>query len=468
MKLFIIILTLVVLATITGVAYKISHNPATAPATTSAEHPATATPATAAVPASQTIQKEPATPRALFKEPVEPHVFELASAALTTWRDHAAAKPTLVLFSTHPFLGPLRSENKASIRKSVLTTPAVELIRASRLQTANPVFISPQAVSVAIEAGLIGELVFVQPTTQKASAASLSAFQQNAFASGFLTEKEALGLRLTNGVIHGTVRGIPFRCVHPDSLPAISQPVIVHIDLSYFMDIFVNDVKTPVYNLLYQTARNIRDAGWPAVAITLSYSNQEAEFSLDTRFLISNLATILVNPTLLDGGTPPSWQLRSDARLARAMFNATIADDLTTRAVEVSPDDADALYALSQLKLAQRQIDEAFTLLDHAVKLDPGYALAYLQLAETAVDLGQWDKAEALFGKARQHLSDNPFIDISLAELLIRRTRGKEARALLAPLQQQHWSTLFHAKVPDLLREMLVMADAQIAPAKKP
>lgn len=395
---------------------------------------------------------------ALFKEPIEPAVFELSVGALAAWRNFAEQKPTLVLFSTHPFLNPLPPGEGEAIRNFVHTAPAAELVRRGRFNVPDPAFLPPQAVSAAIEAGLLGELIFVLPTTKTVDKFALADFQQRAFAAGFLSEPEALDLKSKAGVISGKVRGIPFRCVHPNALPKLDRPVIVHIDLGYFKDLYVNDVKTPVYNLLYQTARSIRDTAWPALAVTLSYSNQEAEFSLATRFMISNLATILQHPELLEGGTPPSWKLLADARFAAAMFAETTAQELITRAAEVAPDDPDALYTLSQQLFQQLQPAEAFATLDRAVAIDPGYALAYLELAETGAEQGRWEKTEEMLAKARLIFPNNPFIAISQADLLIRRQRGQEAVPLLNELQQLPWSPVYHPNVPDLLRQMLAAA----------
>lgn len=405
-------------------------------------------------------------PLALFKNPVEPAVFELSTGALVIWRNFAKQKPTLVLFSTHPFLDPLHPGEGETIRNFVRTAPAAELVRRGRINVPDPAFTPPQTVSAAIEAGLLGELIFVQPTTKTVDKVALTDFQQRSFASGFLTEPEALGLKLKDGVISGTVRGIPFRTVHPDALPKLDRPVIVHIDLGYFKDLYVNDVKTPVYNLLYQTARAIRDAAWPALAATLSYSNQEAEFSLETRFMISNLATLLLQPELLNGGTPPSWKLRADARFAAAMFAESTAQELTAQAARIASDDPDALYALSQLKFVEQRAAEAFALLDQAVALDPGYALAYLELAESGDVQGQWDKAEDLLAKAASIFPNNPFIRIRQADLLIRRGRGTEARVLLTELQQLPWSTTYYPGIPGLLREMNAAAAPPVSSAQ--
>jgi hypothetical protein len=394
----------------------------------------------------------------LFKKPVTPAVFELPSGALIVWREFAKRKPALLLFSTHPLLAPLSEGDRKGLKKLLTSGSARDIVRRGQIQSADPAFASAQTVSAAIDAGLIGELIFVQPTRRKRADVSLQDFQQRAYNAGFLSAAETSALTLQDGVISGKVRGLPFRVVHLDALPRIDRPVIVHVDLGYFKDLYVNEIKTPVYDLLSQTATAIRDAGYPALAVTLSYSNKEVEFSLESRFMISNLADLLYHPAMLGGITPPSWVLRARAMFAGAMFAESSAQDLIAQAAQLNPDDPDALYAQAQQLFLQKQSVAAFSLLDQAVALDRGYALAYLELAETGVELGQWEKAVEILDKAANAFPDDPFIRISQADLLIQHGRGQEALPLLTALQQLPWSEIHHPGVSALLKEMAVAA----------
>ncbi|OGR36091.1 MAG: hypothetical protein A2091_10755 [Desulfuromonadales bacterium GWD2_61_12] len=319
---------------------------------------------------------------------------------------------------------------------------------------ANPAFLPPQTLSLAIAAGLFSEIVYVMPTTQKISEFSLVDFQKRSVTYGFFTESEAAALTLQNGVIGGTLRGIPFRCVHPDALPKISAPTILHVDLGYFNDMFVNEVKTPSYGLLHNLMTSVRNQEYPVLAATLSYSNQEAGFSLDSRFMISNIAEVLRNPALLSGNTPPSWTLRADALYASTMFSKSKAEELTERAAKESPDDPAALHALALLLFRRNQPDQAFVVLDRAVALDKGYALEYSELAERGKELGQWAKSIELLQKATECFPENDFVKIRLVDALIQRGRVKEARPILSELLKRPWSDTYHKGVPELLNGM--------------
>lgn len=408
------------------------------------QHPATTRPSTSAV--NTTL---------IFKEPTQPSSYELPSGALATWRDFAAVKPVLLLFSAHPFLDPLRPGTNEELRQLVLNGTPAEIDRRGRLLNANPAFLPPQTLSVAIAADLFSEIVYVMPTTGKIEDFPVQNIRKRMIAHGFMTEKEAAALILKDGVISGTLRGLPFRCVHPDALPAIDRPVVLHVDLGYFKDLYVNEVRTPVYGLIYQFATTVRDRGYTVLAVTLSYSNQEAGFSLESRFMISNLADVLRRPTLLEGNTPPSWELRSSALYASTMFAESRANELIEQAAKTSPEDPAALHALALLQFRQNQPDQAFVTLDRAVALDRGYALEYSELAARGLELGQWTKAIELLRKSAEHFPENDIVRIRLADTLIQRGRVKEARPVLADLMKRHWSPIYHPGVSDLLKEMM-------------
>ena len=329
-----------------------------------------------------------------------------------------------------------------------------------RNTAADTLFVSPQTVSAAIAAGLIGELDYVIPSRKPLEDFSLEGFRQRALAAGFLTPAEADGLTLKDGVISGEVRGIPLRCFHPDAKLDIGRPALVHIDLGYFKDLYVNEVKTPVYGLLSDTVLMLQKIALPVYAVTLSYSNQEALFSLDTRFTISNLADVIRDPQLFQGGTPASWSLRAKALYASAMFAETTARELLAKAVQSNPDDPAALYAQSQEMFAQKQPAKGFQLLDRATAIDPGYAYSYYELAQSGIALGDFQKSLKLLKKAAGFFPDNPFIRLQEADLLIQAGQGQEALDLLRELKRLPWSERTHPGVVAHLDEMIEAARA--------
>ncbi len=407
-------------------------------------------------------QSSSSAPKIVFRDPIEPAVYELPSQALATWREHASTRPTLLLFANHPLLSQVSGERRQLIARLLKTGSAAEIVHRARLLCSDPAILPPEAVSVAIDYALFSEIIVVLPNSSPPEEINLDRSRALLFQAGFLTESEALGLSLNNGSIIGTVRGMPFQIPHPDLLPDLDRPIVLHVDLGYFRDSYKDEIKTPSYDLLYTLASSLRDSRYKVLATTLSYSNQEVDFSLESRFMIRDLATLLRQPQLLDGGTPASWTLRAGALYANAMFSNERGRDLTEQAVQATPDDAAAHYARALDLFGQRLADQGFAALDRAVALDRGYALEYLTLAERGLEMQNRDKAIELLRNAVAALPEDPFIRLRLADLLIQTGRGKEARPILQYLRRLNWSEEIYPHIPKLLAEMQdVAANAQ-------
>lgn len=70
------------------------------------------------------------------------------------------------------------------------------------------------------------------------------------------------------------------------------------------------------------------------------------------------------------------------------------------RAVELAPDDGDALYMLGLARASQGDLDQAVELTRKALKLDPRNAYVYRALAAYLMPLGRLDEAEQAVAKA--------------------------------------------------------------------
>lgn len=389
-----------------------------------------------------------------FQEPMEPVLFELPAQALATWRDYAKYRPVLVLFSAHPLLNPIPDSRRDVIHKLLKEGPKEEIVRRATVQSADTAVLNPETLSAAIANGLFSEIVLVLPNKKKAEDVSLAGAREQMVKSGFLSEAEASELILENGTISGKVRGIPLRIPYPGSLPQTNKPIILHIDLGFFSGMYINEIKTPSYELLYNLANNIKVAAYPALATTLSFSNQEEGLSLESRFLLRDLAATLRKPEMLSGTTPQSWAFRASALYKSTMFSEEGAREATEKAVLANPEDAAAQYAFALDLFKENLPDKGFSTLDRAVALDPGYALQYLILAEQGVKMNQRAKVLELYEKTAKVFPDNPFVRIGLVNQLIQSGRVKDARPHIAELRKLEWSQELHPEIPDLLKQM--------------
>lgn len=393
------------------------------------------------------------TPKLIFEEPVTAHKFELPSEALQVWRHTKSVKPALVLFSIDPLLERIDDERKTDITELITSGDAETFKQRGSYFRVNPAMVPTQTLSAAIDNELFSELIWIIPTRVGVEELSLEVLRKQMVDAGFLTEEEGKELFQADGITSGTVRGLPFRAVHPDVLPDLTDPIVVHIDTGYFKGMFKNEVASPLYDILHQTVMRIMQLEWKVYAITLSYSTQELMFSLDVRFLITALAQMIEDPNLIQK-MPPQWRLHADAMYMGNMYMESKAQDIIAEAAVAAPEDPIIVYALSQIRFQQGRADEAFTLLDKAVQLDPGYGAAYIQLAETGRDKGDLTKALELQRKAVKHYPGNPFLQIAEADLLIEMKKTDETIQVINSLQMLPWSPYFHGNAAQNLNGM--------------
>lgn len=391
---------------------------------------------------------EPSAVAAKIPAPWPTQQVELAPAALPLWRSTADEGPTLVLFGFDPLLKPLPEDLRERAVELVRNGDAEALHKHGSYFRVEPVILPNQTLSAAIDGGLFSKICWVFPSKAEPGKLDLELFRKQMLDGGFFTPAEAAQLKLDGGIFSGTLRGLPFQAAHYGLLPALVGPLVVHVDLSFFQGLYESEVKTPLYDLIHQTANALLQSGWQPRVTTLSYSTLEGEIALETRFVMSNLAAVLNDPALLRNDLPQAWKLRAEALYAADMFSESKKLEIYRQAADLAPSDASAQYDLFQHHFLGQRLDQALEVLDRTVALDPGYAAAYLALADLARKEQQLPIALDLLTKAKPFFPHNPFVDLQRAELLLMRGDRNEGLALLEALRVAPWSRHYHADLP--------------------
>ncbi|RMH95208.1 MAG: hypothetical protein D6681_13260 [Calditrichaeota bacterium] len=395
-----------------------------------------------------------------FRQPCEPRVFELPSAALPAWHDARQSDTTLVLMSLHPFLVPLQPQQLTEIHAALQNSRAESLFaQRGTLRHHNPLLAPVQALSAALKLGFFSKVIWVIPRKPQESDFDLVLLRKQLATAGFFTTKEAKQLQKRGSRVTGLVRGVPITMVHPDDLPQLKGPVILHLDLSYFKGLYKNEIATPLYDLLHEQALSIKKRGWPLHLVTLSYSTYEEQLSVDVRFLVHDFAALLKAPQLLEK-MPKLWQQRSQALHVGNMFQETKARNLFIALADIDANDAQAWYERSRTQFQKGQARAAFASLDKAVALDHGYAIEYLLLADRGASRGAVPKAISLLEKAQAAFPSDPFIVLRKAELLQQSGHPELARPLLVQLQKKPWSKIFYPNMPSELKHRIEQLSA--------
>lgn len=389
----------------------------------------------------------------LFHQPSEPVLLELPSEALPHWRTESATKPALVFFSFDPLLKPIDASLRESARKLALTGTPAQLRQHGSYNVAEPLILPIQTVHAALDAGMFSKFYWIFPSKVAPEQLDLARFRSQMEEQRLLNSEELAILNLNAGHFTGSVRGIPFEAIHYQRLSDISEPLVLHIDMSFFRGLYDNEIKAPLYSLLRNAVDSLRGLNWQPLATTLSYSTLEGATSLDVRFMISNLAEMIRNPALLESDMPKDWQMRSEALYAGDMYSESKKIELSQQIAQLAPQSAAAHYDRFQALFTSKQVDTALQALHQAVQLDPGYGAAYIQLAQMAAEDNNIETALELLGRAEPLFPQNPFITLQKAHLLTFSGQPEAAQEHLARLPQ-NWSPLFHQKVPGAIAEL--------------
>jgi hypothetical protein len=396
----------------------------------------------------------------LLHDPVELKRYEVPSQALQQWYPLRALRPALLLYTKDPLLQSTTPE----VQKSLMARLKDQDYSTLRSDISNPAIVPKMTLHAALSAGLFSQVYWVMPTNAAISELSVEVFRTQMLQAGALSDEEARTLTLRDGVFSGMVRGFPFHALHPQAEFTINGPVAFHFDLSFLSPLYKGEIKTPLYPLVYQTLKHLRNQQLKAISTSFSYAQLSGEVPLGSRFLGDVFEALFKEPHRLDERLPEAWQERAKALYLPELFSNEDARNILLQQAEVHPEDPSLHYALYQVS---RQLSSARrAALDHladAVRLDPVYALEYLVLAPVAREKGRPEEALRVLGLAYEAYPGHPFIALELSRALLDANHGSSAEPILQSLLDLHWSTTFYPDMPRFLKQLLTEAESQKA-----
>lgn len=405
-------------------------------------------------PPAKAISQQPSAPlkalatQRLLMAPMTPQLVELPTAALSTWRTFQAQKPVLILLSQDPLLAPVPAELREEVSQLILGASPEQIDAGTDTTGPNPLLLPSMAVDAALEADLFSRVVWVLPSKSGADQLDLSLFQQQLLDLGAVDEAEATSFATTApGVFSGMVRSTPFQAVHLDALPALDEPVVLHIDVSYFAPLYQGEIKTPLYPLLGRIHGTLRDTQWQVLGVTISSANLDGGIPLASRFLTNDIARLYREPDLLDAPLPKSWDLRARALYLENFFKKEEVRKLYEDMEAEAPEDPSIKYALYQVLRQFKEGDHALVKLNQAVALDPVYALEYLELANVAKEQNLADQVQRMLMLAVAAQPENVWLQLQLVGQLKANGQEEEADKLLTTLREQPWSPVYYPEM---------------------
>lgn len=422
--------------------------PEAAPASATKTHEVPSVPA-AALP--------PTTP--LLVESLPVHQFEVPGAALSVWRKYAAARPTLLLLSSDPMLVPVPAPLRDEVRAWIDSASADELARRSRPDQADVLLQPIMAVDAALRQGLFSKVDWVLPVRSSEAGFQPERYLEKFRQSTQFSADEVAGMTASPEGIQGRVRGVPLRIAPLADLPAVTGPVIVHVDLSYFQGMYKNEVSTPLLPLVLQVLQQLRERHLPVVAMTISSGNLEGRIGLDVRFLREVLAYYVENPELLTKKVPRRWQQLMQIYYLQEFIKREEAAAVAAKLDEENPGLAWVKFARYRVAVDQNEPKKALEYLAEAAKRDRIYAVEYMSLTTLAYRKQQLQAARNMLELAAKAFPENPHIQINIAELAREMGDNQTARHLAQALQKLPWSRVYYPKMAEFLEGL--MSNAQ-------
>ena len=410
---------------------------------------------------------EPLVATDLLNKPTPVYRFETTAEALSVWR-RATVRPTLLLLSNNPHLTPVPEELRERTANLINNANVENLAEAASDRTPAPLILPGMAIDAALRNGWFKELAWAFPLRDPEQDLDLASFTEQFATIDLADADEVASMTLSGQTFHGVLRGTPFTAAALSQLHDLAQPVIVHIDLSYFQPLYKNEISTPMLDIVTNTLAILKQMHLQTLAVTFSYGHRDSQIALDVRFLGDVLAWLIEDPAHHDQPVPLNWQRQRDALYLANFLQKDKIQELYQAQAQDDPNSAWVKFNLYQSAINLKQPDVGLRHLAEAVVLDPIFAFEYFNLADLAYQQNRPAEALRLLSLASQALPNDPFIKLQMAQLAYETGDRTTALQLLNQLRKLSWSPYYYAQVPQYLQELTTFVTSGEMPAEAP
>jgi len=334
-------------------------------------------------------------------------LVEQPHEALKAWRRANAPKRPLILICAN--LGIVRmDEYRLSHALDGMGKGLWDDILSKDYPTLKNYAVNPtNYLYLAHKAGLIDRVYWVPPSKDPVGEESLDSFKDYLRGLG-VAETELGALKQTEASISGVLNGVPVEIYRLQDLPRVRDEALLLMDLSYLVQLYQDEVKTPMLDLFggFINTLGARDVRVSKAAV--SFSTAAGPVPLDLRFLGYYMRRYLTKPGSLAAGPPPAWMLRSEAMYFATFFQPEDMLDSFHKAIKLEPRDPSLKYALAVAHFQNKDLTSMRGELDEAVKADRGYYPFYLEMAGYFIGKEMAGDAEHFAKKAAGANPDDP------------------------------------------------------------
>jgi tetratricopeptide (TPR) repeat protein len=306
-------------------------------------------------------------------------------------------------------------------------------------------------LDAALWAGYFARVVWAIPQKEGATQIEAKALGRQLQDAGFATADEVASLRQVGSLVEGRLRNTPLTVGSLSALQALGEPVVVHIDPSYYEKLYLNEIKTPLLPLVKNSLKQLKALQISTLGVTYADANLDQRFALDGRYLGDFLVMMFAEPQQLAAELPEVWKGEAEILYLQNFMQKDKIEQIARQMVVASPQSAWVKFSLYRAAQESNIGEVALQALADAVQLNSVYALEYENLAEQAYDRGRPDAALRMLKLAQANFPDNPHLWLKIAQLSNELGDQKTALELARSLQSLDWSEVYYPQMPQFL-----------------
>jgi len=225
-----------------------------------------------------------------------------------------------------------------------------------------------------------------------------------------LQNSEIDAMKMETGCLTGILRGYDMHICSLRTLPTITEPVLVSIDVSFF----------PVYAREYKISK-LRALKWffdqmtfrqmRSIYATISYSIESGLTEPIYRYIGDELLEGLRNPQVLEADAPPElWQFRDQAENMLSGGEDKLVEEFLADPLLKYPDDLPLRLMNASAKVLLKRFDEAFREADEICRKDKHYCYGFVYLGSLIAEDEKNEWREKFFQEALKVLPDSNYV----------------------------------------------------------
>lgn len=391
----------------------------------------------------------------------EVSLTEYATGALPILKEFNSP-PTLIYLSGDPLLKPAPESLETDINSLLQNSSRNDFDRKGSPRSAELLILQNQTVRVALQHDVVEQVTWVPPTQTAEETISLEFLRNALVNNGSLSDVESATFSTAaDNSLSGQINSHPFKVTTIHNLPVNDSPSLVMIDLSYFLSIYEDEIKTPIFPMVHTIINNLLTKNPGIEKFVISYSTGYGDVPLQLRFLGPVLATLAADPTLLDQPSPTNWR-----RLSKNiyMLNFHQVEEIWENALlmtKTEPNNPAWHYNLYESYNLLKMPKKALTALDSAARIDPGYTLEILGMARERLRNNDYLAGIELLTRAHDLSVEQEFIKLDLAIAHLQAGNIKKALSIVDELEKLSWSPTYFPNIPATLERIKSEASAK-------